>query len=125
VIARWDSTCSARSAIAGNAPASGGGVRPDLSAGRTRAGYYVGFNQFDQNTLSNTLLAAGLTAAICAIPVVGTAACVIAGLAVSVAVAYIHRSGVCSNDRTLYWWDFEQSNGARGSTIGCRSSVPK
>lgn len=102
-----------------------GGVRPDLSAGFTQAGYYVGFNQFDQNTLSNAFLAAGLTAAICAIPGVGQVACVIAGVAVSVGVAYINRNGICSNNRTLYWWDAVDRNGARGSTIACRSSVPK
>lgn len=104
---------------------SDGGIRPQLSAGFTRAGYYVGFNQFDQNTLSNALLAAGITAAICAIPAVGAAACAIAGVAVSVAVAYINRNGVCSNNRTLYWYDVVAANGARGSTIACRSTVPK
>lgn len=95
-------------------------VAPMLSAGGTKYGFYFGFNQFDQNVLSNAFLAAGLTAAICAIPGVGWVACVVAGIAVSVGTSYVHKNGVCSGGRTLYWWDVRG-----GSTIGCLSSVPR
>jgi hypothetical protein len=93
---------------------------PQLSGGRNRYGFWIGFNQFDQNVLSNAVAAATLTAAICAIPGVGTAACFVAGVAVSVGVSYVHKNGVCRNNLTLYWYDVRG-----GSTIRCLSGPPR
>lgn len=91
-----------------------------LGAGKTRYGYWFSFNQFDQNALSNVLVAGALTAGICAIPAVGQVACALAGVVVGLAVTYIHRTGVCSRNRTLYWYDVRG-----GSVIQCRTSAPK
>ncbi|ROQ40805.1 hypothetical protein EDF46_0167 [Frondihabitans sp. PhB188] len=91
-----------------------------LGVGKTKYGYWFSFNQFDQNVLSNTLITAGIVAAICAIPGVGAVACALAGIVVGVAVSYIHKKGVCSQKRNLYWYDVKG-----GSTIQCRTSAPK
>lgn len=91
-----------------------------LGAGKTKNGYWISFNQFDQNTLSNAFAAAALTTAICVIPGVGVAACAVAGVIVSVGVSYIHKSGVCSKNRELYVYDVKG-----GSVVECRASAPK
>ncbi|GAA4684316.1 hypothetical protein GCM10025780_32850 [Frondihabitans cladoniiphilus] len=91
-----------------------------LGVGRTSSGYWFSFNQFDQNTLSNVVIAGALTAAICAIPGVGAVACALAGAVVSVGVSCVHKHGVCSNNRQLYWYDVRG-----GSVIECRTSAPR
>lgn len=91
-----------------------------LGAGKKSNGYWISFNQFDQNTLSNVFISAALTGAICAVPGVGGVVCALAGVAISIGVSYVHKNGVCSGNRQLYWYDVKG-----GSTMGCRSSAPK
>lgn len=106
-------------------PSAPGAVTPFLSGGRTKAGMYIGFNQTDQAVLGSVAASTILTAAICAIPAVGQAACVVAGVAIAIASGYVLANGVCSNKRTLYWYDVRAPNGARGSTVACRSTPPR
>jgi RHS repeat-associated protein len=90
-----------------------------LSGGREKYGYWIGFNQFDQNVLSNAWLTFMIGGLICAIPGVGAVLCGIVGLVVGIAVSYIHRGGVCRNGRTLYWYDVRG-----GSTFTCGTTRP-
>lgn len=80
----------------------------------------IGFNTLEQQMLasgSSTLLAA----AICAVPAVGWVACAVVGVVVAVGTTYVTRNGVCSNGRTLWWYDSLKGG---GSTIQCRSTAP-
>lgn len=79
----------------------------------------IGFSQRDQVILKSAAASTILTAAVCAIPGVGWAACAVVGFAVSVAASYVIRKGICSNGRTLWWYDVRG-----GSTIQCRSTRP-
>jgi len=78
----------------------------------------VGFNTVDQQALASGA-AAGVAAALCAIPGVGWAACALIGVVVGVATTYIVSNGICSRGRTLWWYDV-----SGGSTVACRSSAP-
>lgn len=79
----------------------------------------IGFNSTDQSVLGSAIGSTAITAAVCAIPVVGTAACVIVGAVVTVVTGYILANGACSNNRVLWWYDVKG-----GSTVQCRSSRP-
>lgn len=103
----------------------------EVEAGNDRIGTRVSVRLNGQyvaigfNTLEQQMLASGsttlLVAAICAVPAVGWVACAIVGVVVAVATTYVTRNGVCSNKRTLWWYDSPKGG---GSTIQCRSSAP-
>lgn len=110
-LARWQDT--------GSSEPQPGEVTPAISAGRTKYGYWIGFNTTDQSILASGIGGTAIAAAICAIPFVGWAACFVASVAVAVATGYLLKNGICSGGRTLYWYDMRG-----GSTIQCRSTKP-
>lgn len=74
-------------------------VTPMVWGGSDAGGIYVTFSAFDQN-----LIVSGhgfvLAAAICAIPAVGAAACLVAGALITAATVYITTYNVCKSPRS-------------------------
>jgi hypothetical protein len=85
----------------GSAPAASDAITPYIGGGSDRRGMYVLLNQFDQNlVISGSGFALG--AAICAIPAVGTVACVVIGAILTVATTVLaSNGGTCKNNRQL------------------------
>jgi len=77
-------------------------VEPQVSGGFNPYGTWIGFSPTDQSVLIGGVGATLITAAICAVPGVGWAACTVVGVIVTVAVGYLMANGVCSGGRTLY-----------------------
>lgn len=109
----------ARGGAAAGEVIDGATMEPSVSVRLKGTKVAVGFSPRDQNILKNAWLSGIITAGICAVPGVGWAACAVAGIAVSIAVSYISKRGVCSNRRWLWWYDIRN-----GSTIQCRSTRP-
>lgn len=75
-------------------------IAPRIGGGADGGGVYILFNQFDQDLIiAGTGFALG--AAICAIPAVGTAACVVVGAILTVASVWMSYNGKCKNNKEL------------------------
>lgn len=77
-----------------------GTMHPNLGGGWDSSGPYVSFNQVDQDALIAGT-AGALVLAICLIPAVGTLACGVAGILVTVAGIYLVAYGKCPGDLRL------------------------
>lgn len=73
---------------------------PQLSGGTWSGGFYVKFNNTDQQALVNGG-AFLLGAAICAIPAVGWVACAVVGAIIAIATTYVNARGICTKNRQL------------------------
>ncbi|MDN5558709.1 MAG: hypothetical protein L0G23_04645 [Ruaniaceae bacterium] len=87
-------------------------ITPMVWGGKDSYGIYVTLSLFDQN-----LIVAGhgfvLAAAICAIPAVGTALCLVAGAIITAATVYISTYNVCKAPRsTLKIYPFNSKKSA-------------
>ena len=75
-------------------------ITPYIGGGSDSRGLYVLLNQFDQGlVISGSGFALG--AAICAIPAVGTAACVVVGAILTVATSILAANGTCKYNKRL------------------------
>ncbi len=86
-------------------PATTRSVSPKISAGPEEGGFWVEFNSFDQGLIISGSGTA-LGAAICAIPGVGQAACIVVAAILTVATSAISENRKCPKSvRISYTWE--------------------
>ncbi|MDJ0348389.1 hypothetical protein [Cryobacterium sp. PH29-G1] len=75
-------------------------VTTQIAGGSDSGGWYIKFNQFDQDAIiSGAGLALGT--AICLIPAVGVVACAVVGTIITAGVLYLSYNGKCPNNKQL------------------------
>lgn len=77
-----------------------GDIESLIGGGITSNGMYITFNNVDQRALASGAGAA-LGAAICLIPGIGQAACLVSTGIVAAGIVYVNAYGICPNERTL------------------------